>query len=65
MRPKTSIALKLTGRGYPVFHGAMGENLTARGLDPGELLRTQGSDIALGRRADRADRIRVQPAPPS
>jgi MOSC domain-containing protein YiiM len=28
---------ELKSRGYPVFYGAMGENLTTRGLDPRQL----------------------------
>ena len=28
---------ELTGRGYPVFHGAMGENLTVAGMDETEI----------------------------
>jgi MOSC domain-containing protein YiiM len=28
---------ELQGRGYPVFHGALGENLTTRGLDRRQL----------------------------
>ncbi len=28
---------ELAARGYPLFYGALGENLTTRGLDPGQL----------------------------
>jgi MOSC domain-containing protein YiiM len=48
---------ELTGRGYPVFHGAMGENLTTRGLDR-RLLRT-GQRYRVGAALIELTRIRV------
>jgi len=43
---------ELAARGYPVFYGALGENLTTRGLDvrqlrPGQTLRVGGGLIEL------------------
>ena len=48
---------ELTGRGYPVFPGAMGENLTTRGLDR-RLMRT-GQRYRVGAALIELTRIRV------
>jgi len=48
---------ELAGRGFPVFYGALGENLTTRGLDPAGL--RPGQQFRAGQALIELTRIRV------